>query len=69
MTRLEELPPMSIGGTLRKINIGDEHGWVERYKILILTSPLWLAVLLIGAESFSSDFRHVLQFIGWSPLR
>jgi hypothetical protein len=42
----------------------------DRFRSLILTSPLWLAAILFTLSRFGGPgFRNVIQFLTASPLR
>jgi hypothetical protein len=39
------------------------------FKAVALTSPLWIAMLLVALRLLNSEFRQVIDFIVASPLR
>ena len=44
--------------------------FVGRFRVLILTSPLWLAAITIALDRFGGEgIRNVVQFLTASPLR
>lgn len=42
---------------------------VSRHPKIFLTSPLWLAAILILLSSSSQSLREVVEFMTTSPLR
>ncbi|HEY4362750.1 MAG TPA: hypothetical protein VGN17_17405 [Bryobacteraceae bacterium] len=46
-----------------------EKSFIEKYRLLILWSPAWLAAIFVGLSYLSGDFRAVVQFMTSSPLR
>ena len=60
--------PIEDGKSMQRLEKLTESGF-ERYRVLVLTSPVWLAAAMTIVGLASPQFRHVLQFITSSPLR
>lgn len=61
--------PVDQGTPMHKLEQFVESVFPDRYRLLTLTSPVWLAGLLMVAGAVSPQFRHILQFVTSSPLR
>ena len=52
------------------VNDGAIFGMISRHRILLFSSPLWFAaILIILARYAGQNVRDVIQFMTASPLR
>ena len=61
--------PEPMGNRNRTMPMKNNMGFIDRHRVLVLTSPLWLAVAMVLISFVSGEFRVVTEFMTSSPLR